>query len=167
MPVAGLFNPRQARNHHFLPLDDPRFNFFLFPICYSVDITREATKLFQVHQAIERDIRLIQAKNLTNIIKRSPTNERKLENYLRYYNEDYYLGYQPDIATAVEAGHLRSGLSHYIEHGFVEERRCFHLDPQIYSLRYPIAAVEVSNGEYLDFDHHYVEIGALRGYVPY
>ncbi len=167
MPVAGLFNPRQARQHHFLPLDDTRFNFYLFPICYSVDIFRQAAELFSTHQSIEKDIKLVRADTLKSIIKKSPINERKLDHYLQYYNEDYYLGCQPDIAAAVKAGHLQSGLSHYIEHGFIEERRCFHLNHRSYARNYPIAAVEVSSGEYLDFDHHYVEIGALRGYLAY
>jgi hypothetical protein len=48
--------------------------------------------------------------------------------------------------------------------GFDEGRTGFALDRAWYCRTYPIAAVEIAQGEYWDADHHYLEAGRDRGY---
>ena len=164
MPVAGLFNPRQARAHNFLPLDDRRFRFYLFPLSYAVDIEKYPAHFAAIQKALDGAFRLVSAARLGELSDAAPIVPRRLEAYLHFYDEEFYLAAQPDIKAAVEAGHFPSGLQHYIEQGFREERSCFSLNKFSYAMNYPIAASEVANGEYLDLAHHYVEIGHSRGY---
>ncbi len=165
MPVAGLFNPQQARAHNFLPLDDPRYRFYLFPLAYSVDIQQHPQRFSAMQRVLDGAARLILADRLRQIVGAAPVVERRLDSFLRFYDEAYYTGAEGDIGAAVRAGHLPSGLHHYIEHGFIEQRACFRLDNFHYATQYPIAAAEVAQGEYLDFAHHFVEVGHMRGYT--
>jgi hypothetical protein len=166
LPVAGLFNPRQARMHYLLPLDDARYRFYLFPLAYSVDIAKYPQHFAAMQRALDGTPRQVSAGRLRAIMDSTPLVKRRIDAFLKFYDEDYYASSQGDIGAAVREGLLPSALHHYLEHGFAEERPCFRLDPFHYSTRYPLAAAEVANGEYLDFWHHFVEIGHLRGYMP-
>ena len=42
MPVYGLFNPAQFQDHDFLPISDPRYTFFSFPVHHAVDVDKFA-----------------------------------------------------------------------------------------------------------------------------
>lgn len=165
LPVAGLFNPRQARAHNFLPLDDPRYRFYLFPLAYSADIQNNPQGFAAMQRALDGAVRLISPERLRAIASGISSVPRRLDSFLQFYDEDYYTSTQGDIGAAVTAGHLPSGLQHYLDHGFLEERACFYLDHLHYSRRYPVAAAEVAQGEYFDLLHHYVEIGFKRGYT--
>ena len=68
------------------------------------------------------------------------------------------------IARAIDEGHFPSGRTHYELYGFDEGRAGFALDRAWYCREYPIAAVELSQGEYADADHHWLEIGRARAY---
>ncbi len=166
MPVAGLFNPRQARAHNFLPLDDPRYRFYLFPLAYSTDILNDPQRFAAMQKALDGKARLVTADRLREITAAPPLVKRRLDAFLRFYDEDYYMESQSDIGASVRAGHLPSALHHYMHHGFAEERGCFRIDNFHYATEYPIAAMEVAQGEYLDFAHHFVEVGWRRGYSP-
>jgi hypothetical protein len=167
LPVAGLFNPRQARAHHFLPFDDERYQFYLFPLTYSVDVARHPERFARAQWAIDNTARLISAERLRQIVDAAPLVDRRVDAYLQFYDEAFYRASQGDVGSAVAGGLLPSGLHHYIKHGFAEERPCFRLDKFHYAIEYPIAAAEVSNGEFLDFAHHFVEVGHRRGYTLY
>lgn len=165
LPVAGLFNPRQARAHFLLPLDDPRYRFHLFPLAYAVDVAKYPHHFATMQRALDGTARLVSAERLRAIIEAAPQVKRRIDAYLAFYDDAFYSESQGDIGAAVRDGLLPSALHHYLEHGFREERPCFKLDPFHYATRYPLAAAEVAQGEYLDFEHHYVEIGHRRGYT--
>jgi hypothetical protein len=165
MPVAGLFNPKQARAHNFLPLDDKRYRFYLFPLAYSVDIQLHPQRFAAMQRALDGTARLVSADRLRAITEGPALVPRRLDAFLHFYDEAFYLDSQGDIGAAVRAGNLPSGLHHYVEHGFAEERAGFLIDRFHYATRYPLAAAEVAQGEYSDFAHHYVEIGHRRGYT--
>jgi hypothetical protein len=82
------------------------------------------------------------------------------------FDETYYLESNPDVKAAVAAGSLGSGRHHDITHGFNEYRQPFALHSFWYADRYPMAALEVAQGDYADLHHHYVAIGKARGYRP-
>jgi alkaline phosphatase D len=82
------------------------------------------------------------------------------------FDEAFYLQDNADVAEAVKQGRVKSGRNHYCEVGFKQGRGCFALDPLWYCAEYPLAALEVGQGDYADFSHHYVEVGAMRGHKP-
>jgi hypothetical protein len=164
LPVAGLFNPRQARAHYFLPLDDHRYRFYLFPVAYSANLSYDPAKFFAYQALLDNKHKVISSNDLSKIITSAPKVGRDINSYLKFYDEQFYVNTHQDIGAAISAGHLPSGLDHYIRNGFLEERSAFQIIPFEYAIRHPEAALKVSNGEYLDFAHHYVEVGAARGY---
>jgi hypothetical protein len=58
------------------------------------------------------------------------------------------------------------GRMHYVNHGFDERRAPMRLDRAWYASQYPLAAFEVAQGDYVEFEHHYMAIGRARGYLP-
>jgi predicted SAM-dependent methyltransferase len=91
---------------------------------------------------------------------------RDLEAMLELFDEAFYLASNGDVAHNVRAGWLASGREHYIKCGFRERRRPFALDPGWYSAQYPLAAMEVTYGNYADFADHYAAVGKARGHRP-
>ncbi len=71
-----------------------------------------------------------------------------------------------DVAGGIQAGWLASGRDHYAMYGFKERRPPFALDAAWYAAEYKLAALEVAYGNYIDFTHHYVDVGRARGYRP-
>ena len=69
-----------------------------------------------------------------------------------------------DVAAAVAAGHVASGRQHFEAAGFDEGRACFALDRAWYCREYPIAALEIAQGDFWDADQHWLEMGRARGY---
>jgi hypothetical protein len=158
-PVLGLMHPLQARSVDLLPLNDPRYRFYLFPIHYAVPVQRFAP----AHASLRRLWRYIPAARLEALLAR-PTLARPKELYLEAFDEAFYRAAHPDIARAIDDGHFPSGRTHYDLYGFDEGRAGFALDRAWYCREYPIAAVELSQGEYADADHHWLEIGRARAY---
>jgi len=89
-----------------------------------------------------------------------------MDRFLSMFDETFYLQSYQDVAAAVRTGGLENGLDHYARAGFRERRRCFAFDDHWYCVKYPLAALEVGQGDYEDLTHHYVEVGAMRGYQP-
>jgi glycosyl transferase family 61/glycosyl transferase family 92 len=91
---------------------------------------------------------------------------KRLETFVRLFDEEFYLHRYKDVARAVSGGGLKSGLDHYIRHGFREGREPFAFDRVWYSTEYPLAVLAVERGEYSNLIHHYVAVGASSGYRP-
>jgi hypothetical protein len=64
----------------------------------------------------------------------------------------------------VQAGHFPSGRHHYDAFGRLEGRNSCAMDSAWYCRTYPIAAIELSQGDAADTLHHWVELGCHRGY---
>lgn len=166
LPVAGLFNPRQARTQKFLPFGDIRYRFYQFPLTHAFNI-EESPNAFAVEQGkvdSSNFSRFVSHPQLRQIIDGTPTNPQRLDAYLRFFDKKFYLSKYPDIGSAVSSGHLPSGLHHFIHKGFHEQRSCFFMDHLYYANQHPLVVLEIANGEYLDLEHHYVEIGHQRQY---
>jgi hypothetical protein len=159
LPVLGLFHPRQVPSVALLPRDDTRFRSYLFPIHYAVPVAQAAA----AHASIRRLWRYMPQDALTATLSR-PAPERPKPLYLDAFDEGFYRATYPDIAKAVDDGHFPSGRTHYDLYGFTEGRAGLALDRAWYCCAYPISAIEISQGEYLDADHHWLEIGRARGY---
>jgi len=159
LPVLGLLHPLQSRSTNLLPLGDPRVRFYLFPFHYAVPVERYAA----AHASIRGLWRYVEHLRLVELLRPAPR-ARQLDRYLEHFDEAFYLAAYPDIAGAVQAGHLPSGRHHYQLYGFSEGREAFFIDKSWYCQTYPIAAIELSQGEYDDAHQQWLEIGRARGY---
>ncbi|HEY1931391.1 MAG TPA: hypothetical protein VGG99_05220 [Acetobacteraceae bacterium] len=162
MTVSGLFNPMQQRLVNLLPLGDPRYRFWLFPINYGVKLASHA----EWHQRMMPYCRLVPHELLRRQLDEAPRFHRDLAAFLGEFDERFYLAANADVAAAVGSGALPSGRAHYITYGFREYRHPFPVDGYWYVRHYPMAAIEVAQGDYADLNHHYVAIGKARGYRP-
>jgi hypothetical protein len=160
LPVLGQLHPLQARGANLLPLDDPRYRFFLFPFHYAVPVARFAA----AHAALRGLWRLMPPARLGGLLgAERPGRNRAL--YLEAFDEAFYLSRYPDIARTIADGHMPSGRHHYEFHGFAEGREPFHLDRAWYCETYPIAAVELGQGDAIDPIDHWLTLGRERGYL--
>ena len=160
MTVSGLLNPMQGRSVDLLPLGDPRYRFWLFPINYAVPLDWHA----DVHQRMIPYCRLVTHGALKRQLDEAPRFSRDVGELLTEFDEAFYLASNADVNAAVASGSIASGRHHYIAHGFSEYRQPFALHAFWYVDRYPIAALEVAQGDYADLHHHYVAIGRSRFY---
>ena len=103
MPVLGVLHPLQVPSVNLLPLDDPRFSFYLFPFHYAVPVDEAAA----AHKTLLGLWRLLPPERLRRLLEapRPPDSE--------WFDEDFYLGAYPDIRQAVMEGHFPSGQHHY------------------------------------------------------
>ncbi len=159
LPVLGLLHPLQSRSTNLLPLGDARVRFYLFPFHYAVPVERAAA----AHASIRGLWRYVEHGRLAELL-RPPPRPRHLERYLEFFDEAFYLAAYPDIAAAVQGGHLPNGRYHYEQYGFTEGREAFFMDKSWYCQNYPIAAIELSQGEYDDTHQQWLNIGRARGY---
>ncbi len=159
MPVLGLFHPLQSTTTNLLPLDDPRFRFILFPHHYAVPVDHFAA----AHASIGGLWRGMPAAPLRALLSQ-PKLPRGRSRYLAAFDEPFYIARYPDVAAAVAGGHMPSGRHHYEHHGFAEGREPLEIDRAWYCQSYPIAAVELGQGDALDVVDHWVTLGRERGY---
>jgi hypothetical protein len=160
MPVLGLFNPAQNRGIDLLPLWDPRYQFFQFPVHYA-----EPVKNFRAaHAPLHGMWRQMPPDRLAAQLHRMPP-PREKSHFCAAFDEAFYRGAHPDIAAAIDAGHLPSGRHHYESCGFNEGRIAFALDRARYCRRYPVAAIELAQSEFWDPEHHWIAAGRERGYL--
>jgi hypothetical protein len=162
LPVTGLLNPIQSRPTHLLPLNDTRYRFYLFPAHYAVPVA----EFWASHAALQGLWRAMPGPILQQLLAAAPRFPRRLEAYLGLFDEAFYRIRHPDIGEAIETGDLPDGLWHYRLAGHDEFREPFALDKIFYTRTYPLAAVEIGQGDYTDPWHHYVEVGRFRGYLP-
>ena len=159
LPVAGLFNPAQARSTDLVPLDDPRYRFIAFPHHYAVPVACFA----EAHAAIRRLWREMRPDALRALLSRTPP-QRDPDAYLAAYDEVGYLLLYRDVAGAVTGGHMPDGRHHFVRYGFAEGRLPFLMDGARYCTAYPIAAIELAQGEAWDPADHWIRFGRERGY---
>ncbi len=166
MPLTGLFNPVHGiiatGGHNLVPVDDNRFLFYNFMQNEGVPQDRYR----EIHKIMEGNWKLVTGAWVTNMLERRRHGERRLEDYLAVFDEDYYLRLHGELAMAKASGMISSGRSHYEMHGFREGRQPCHMDIS-YAYRHPDAGMAVSNGDYLDLLHFHVARGRQLGYRLY
>ncbi len=159
MPALGLFHPLQSRDTHLLPLDDARFRFTLFPHHYAVPVERFAA----AHASIRGLWRAMPPERLRRVLD-APVRPRDPDAHLAAVDEAFYLARYADVAEAVAGGGMPSGAYHYQHFGFREGREPCAVDKAWYCQTYPIAAVELGQGDALDPADHWITLGRDRGY---
>ena len=159
MPVLGLFNPLQNRGVNLLPIWDARFRFYVFPVHYAAPVAG----FEQAHASIRGLWRQLPPEQLGELLHRLPPPRQK-PTYLAAFDDNFYRQTHRDVAQAILEGHLPNARHHYETCGFAEGRAGFHLDRAWYCKEYPIAAVEIGQGEYWDPEHHWLETGRERNY---
>ena len=80
------------------------------------------------------------------------------------FDEHFYLAAYPDIRAAVQAGHFPSGRHHYQAFGEAEGRDSCGVDRSWYCRTYPIAALELGQGDTPSPLSHWLDLGRFRGY---
>jgi hypothetical protein len=159
-PVSGILNPMQSVTTNFLPDDDQRFRFHLFPINYAVPVAD-----YQIaHAPLAGLWRCMNRDMIRELRKRAPRWKRRLERYIEFFDESFYVRVHADVQRELAKGNISRGFDHYVAHGFGENRFPFDFDQKWYSRTYPMAAFEVGQGDYSDFRHHFVEVGCMRGH---
>ncbi len=159
MPVLGLFHPLQSRATQLLLLEDARFRFTLFPHHYAVPVERFAA----AHASIRGLWRAMPPDRLRRVLTGAGPS-RDPGAHLAAFDEAFYLERYQDIAEAVAGGGLPSGAYHYQHFGFREEREPCAVDKAWYCQTYPIAAVELGQGDAFDPVDHWITLGRERGY---
>ncbi len=158
MPVLGVFHPLQAGSVNLLPLADPRFRFTLFPFHYAVPVAAVAG----AHASLRGLWRGMPPQRLGAMFAARAETPPAPSGFL--FDETDYLATYPDIRQAVDAGHFPSGRHHFDSFGQAEGRSPCGIDRAWYCRTYPIAAVELSQGDAADPLHHWIELGNNRGY---
>jgi hypothetical protein len=119
-PLLGFYNPCHTREINLVSIGDPRWKFYLFPLCYGLP----EAEMLEFHRRVGRCwVRISHAQ------------------------ASYIIAHRPFIPR-------RPGL--------VGPR----VDCRWYVSQYPKASMEISEGWYEDPQHHYEEVGHLRGYRP-
>jgi hypothetical protein len=162
LPMTGFLNPAQFPEIDLLPLDDPRYRFYLFPANYAVP----EAEVPVMHASLRGNWRLMDAAMIATLRAGRPRFGSPFELFREHFDEAYYLAQNSEVRAAVEGGGFRSGFDHYVNFGYFERRSPFPLDRAWYGRQYPIAAIEVGQGDFADFHHHYLAIGRRRGYLP-
>lgn len=159
-PLIGFYNPFQCPAQNLVPLGDKRYRFYLFPANYAVN----ATHLAASHRKLNGQWRYFEHAVLHDYMKSAPRVPFRPASYFKFFDEDFYRLRYPDVAQSVTDGHIPDGRHHYEHFGVHEGREPFELDLPFYVRTYPMAALEIGQGDYLGPYHHYVESGFARGY---
>jgi hypothetical protein len=162
MPVLGLLNPCQHRQGMFIPYGDERFRYFLFPHTYWTDIDRQEHS----ERALAGSWQAVDETTMRLITERSCTTPRRIDDYARWLDLDYYVSANPGLAALRTQYGDCAVYNHYLEHGFASGHPPLRLDPEWYCLAYPSAAAALSRNEFHDALHHFVASGAALGYRP-
>ena len=85
------------------------------------------------------------------------------------FDERFYLEAYPDIATAVKGKKVKSGLDHYVETGYFENRlpRKFAVDERYYLQQNPDVADAIRKGSVASAQSHFNSSGFTEGRIPY
>jgi len=160
--VSGLFNPVQYPAADLLPFGDPRYKFYLLPVNYGVPVVYHAA----VHEMIAPFWRLLPAETLQRQLREAPRFDPTVEEMAAAVDPSFYLAANPDVAAQVGHGNHDGAVRHYREHGHRQMRLPFAINAEWYALRYKMAAVELAQGDYSSFAHHFVAVGRAHGYRP-
>lgn len=164
MPLTGFYNPFQNPEVDFLPLDDSRYVFHLFPINYAVPV--EA--LDEAHALVSDRRSYVTASMLRTMLEQCPRfGAPTVTDYDPCFDSELYLETYDDVREAMERGEFKRAFEHFFHHGHREKRMPFEFDEKWYGGRYPDAASEVGRGDFACLRDHYILVGHARGYAAH
>ncbi len=163
LPVGGMFNPVQAVDLMFLPLEAPEYRYVLLPYAKMFDIRLDPGRFARQQARLEDQARFIDAAAAGEIARRAaPLGLGRA--LVGGFDPQFYTARYPDAAEAVSRG--RSALDHYMHHPARPHRQPLDFDPGFYIERYPDAAMEIAEGRYASPLRHFMSDGWRRGYAP-
>lgn len=85
------------------------------------------------------------------------------------FDERFYLERYPDIASAIKSHKVKSGIDHYLETGYFENRQPGRLmvDERYYLQENPDVADAIRRGTVKSAQEHFDNAGFNEGRIPY
>jgi hypothetical protein len=85
------------------------------------------------------------------------------------FDEQFYVEFYPDIAAAVRSKRLKSGLDHYLDNGYFENRlpRKILVDESYYLQQNSDVADAIKKGKLKTAQDHFERVGFTEGRLPY
>lgn len=165
LPVCGMLHPVQHPHQLYLPLDEPAFEYTLFPFAQAVDLHKEPARFMYVQDLLGRQARPAGVEEMRQLLQRAAALLPRMP-LLSGFDEAQYLASNPDVAALVKQGGLGSGLEHYHLYGYLEGRRPLIVNNAFYTEMYPDAAMAIGEGRFASPLHHYQAVGYAKGYAP-
>ena len=123
--------------------------------------------LAESHRRIAPFWRPVSHDELQRLLKEAPRLDPPDPVILDDFDPEFYLSSNPDLLQLLGAGNTEGARAHYLLRGVREHRLPFRLAPAWYAARYPMAAIEVAQGDYGNFARQYIAVGRARGYRPF
>ncbi len=159
LPVAGFYSPAAENRQDFLAVDDPAFQFVLFPVAESVNIWQAPAKFFRQQAMLAAGMRVVGREEVRAIIERA--NLVKMPGpFVGGFDPAFY------VTQDVTLDYGETPLAHYMRRGCFEQKYPVRLDDEFYLAAYPEVAVALAECRYLNALHHYVAEGWRLGYRP-
>jgi len=160
MPVCGIFNPAQHPGSMLLPLDDPRYEFILFPVYYMGNVS-------DYRQIVTPVDRLWHSVSATWLKYRYDYDSNRLDDYGLCFNPSEYCEMYPETREIAQS-YGDAGLSnHFFEEGYWNGLLPCRFDRVSYIRNHPGVGVDISEGRYKDCFDHYARTGRSLGYTPH
>ncbi|GLP89397.1 hypothetical protein [Gluconobacter frateurii] len=159
-PVAGVLSPKQHRSSMLLPFDDPRYEFYVFPIYHSRDVSHYREYLDPVRTAWQ----YVPTEELRQAC--ACPNKPTLNDALSVFSVTDYLNTYGDISSFHSTYGAVGLINHFCSDGFWEGKHPVQFDDKYYANAYPSAAMDVAMGRYDTLLDHYMIVGHKMGYKP-
>jgi hypothetical protein len=156
LPITGMLNPRQQPSM-LIPSNDPRYRFFQFPVNYCLPVARYREYLDPIED-------LWRPVSEEFILASVPKPERSLGKYMACFDPEHYVRVCPNGQELYNLYGFSGLMNDFTDSGFWQGRLPCAIDEGFYTRTYPLAAMEISKGVYLDAMHHYSEVGRHLGY---
>ena len=144
-----------------MPRLDDRYEFYLFPNNYALNVQRYREYLDPLAGLWAG----LSAPMLEQICAARPVNDKNLDAYLRIFNERDYIAMYPEKASLLERFGACGVVNDYVDDGFARGRSPCRIDVAWYARTYPRAALDIANNLYQDEIHHYSEVGQMMGFL--
>ncbi len=165
LPVAGMFSPVQHPLQMYLPLDDPGFEYTLFPFAKMANVWQRPEDFQTMQDVLAHHARPVGAEELRGICARAAAFAPR-QPLVGGFDPDHYLANYPDVTDEIERGNCHSALDHYLRTGFRKGWSPVEFNSRYYATTYPDAAMAIAEGHYSDPLHHYTAVGWTKGYRP-
>jgi hypothetical protein len=85
------------------------------------------------------------------------------------FDEQWYLGTQPDVREAIDSGIVPNAKEHYVRFGFFEHRMPYHIEVEEswYLAEYPDVRTAIERESFESGQAHFDAQGFREGRVPY
>jgi hypothetical protein len=157
LPITGMLNPKQQQSTMLLPRNDLRYTFFQFPVNYALPVERYRDYLDPIQD-------LWHPMGAHGIAAKPSPVEKSLDDYMACFDAQEYLQMYPHGKQPYDQYGYPGLMNEFTETGFWQGRNPCMVDEGFYTRTYPLAAMEIARGLYVDAMHHYSEVGRHLGY---